>query len=83
MGGTVEHVFPAPAEGQIARKAYVHVIQTSGHNDGEASGAAVRVNGGLVLREGDGAFAMAEGGQVLELENIGDRKAEVLVFDVE
>lgn len=29
-GKTVTHSFPAPANGQAARKAYVHVIQTSG-----------------------------------------------------
>ena len=61
----------------------MHVIQTSGYNTGEATGTKVRLNGGLELGEGDGAFAMAKGGETLEVENIGDGKAEVLVFDLE
>lgn len=82
-GAIVTHTFPAPVEGQPERKAYMHVIQKSGYNEQEAGGASVRVNGGLVLREGDGAFALGGSGDALELENIGDVPAEVLVFDLE
>lgn len=85
---TVEHSFPAPALGERLRKAYVHVIQTSGYNAKNArskseGGARVIVNGGLELGEGDGAFAMAGAGDKLEIENIGEGNAEFLVFDIE
>ena len=69
------------------RKGYVHVVQTSGYNTGESSGARVRVigaeGGRLDLKEGDGAYIMAAPGEQLTMENIGDRVAEVLLFDME
>lgn len=37
-GKSVEHVFPAPAEGTPARKGYIHVVQTSGYNTLQAKG---------------------------------------------
>lgn len=82
-GGIVTHIFPAPAAGQTKRKAYIHVIQKSGYNNEEAKGASVKVNDDLTLREGDGAFALGGSGDTLQLENVGDIPAEVLVFDVE
>ncbi|KAG8721840.1 hypothetical protein FRC08_009641 [Ceratobasidium sp. 394] len=82
-GKTVTHTFPAPATGHPARKAFVHLIQTSGYNHKHANGAAVKLNGGLELREGDGAFAAAPENEKIEIENTGDRDAEVLVFDLE
>lgn len=82
-GKTVTHTFPQPAEGQPARKAYIHLIQTSGYNAKEATGATVKLNGGLELREGDGSFAAAAEGEKIQIENTGDRDAEVLVFDLE
>ncbi|TFK39552.1 pirin domain-protein domain-containing protein-containing protein [Crucibulum laeve] len=69
------------------KKGYVHVIQKSGYKEGSAEGATVRIsNGGeeLVLREGDGAYVfVGKKGNVLNMENAGDRVAEVLVFDLE
>jgi len=69
------------------RKAYAHVIQTSGYNEWQATGASVKFStkGGdeVELREGDGAYVdVKKKGTVLEAENVGDRAAELLVFDL-
>jgi quercetin 2,3-dioxygenase len=79
----VLYSFPAAALNEEMRKSYVHVIQTSGYNTGAAKGARVKINGGLELAEGDGAFALGKEGDKLEVENVGNAPAEVLVFDVE
>jgi redox-sensitive bicupin YhaK (pirin superfamily) len=69
------------------QKGYVHVVQTSGYNDGKATGASVKIGSQdtqLTLREGDGAYIfVGRSGNVLEVENVGDRVAEVLVFDLD
>ncbi|KAG2011411.1 hypothetical protein CC2G_011533 [Coprinopsis cinerea AmutBmut pab1-1] len=70
------------------RKAYVHVIQTSGSREGEGAGATVQLDdafgGQLDLGEGDGAYVKVNTqGAVLTVRNTGDRPAEVLVFDME
>lgn len=78
------HTLPENAAGQ--RKAYIHVVQTSGYNPSSAKGASVRISGdgaGLELKEGDGAFVVGEAGKELKIENTGDRVAEILLFDVE
>jgi len=59
------------------------VVQRSGYNTGKATGATVQINGGLKLAEGDGAFAIAGDGEKIEVINIGNEVAEVLLFDVE
>lgn len=92
-GKMLESVFPEKlakpgvVEETTGRKKYVHVIQTSGYKNGTASGAAVKVGGGnvedVVLREGDGAYIFGEKGAELSVENVGDRVAEILLFDVE
>ncbi|QRV74110.1 pirin domain-containing protein [Ceratobasidium sp. AG-Ba] len=82
-GKSVVHTFPAPAEGQKARKAYIHNIQTSGYNPKAANGANVQLNGGLKLHEGDGSFAASTEGEKIEITNTGTTDAEVLVFDLE
>jgi len=69
------------------RKGYVHVVQTSGYNEGQSKGASIKIasKGGeeLTLGEGDGAYVfVGNSGNVLEVENVGDRVAEVLVFDL-
>ena len=74
-----------PLEG---KKAYVQVIQTSGYNKRQATGATVKFStkGGdeVELREGDGAYLdVKKEGAILEVENVGDRAAELLVFDLE
>ncbi|KAI0630765.1 pirin domain-containing protein [Trametes polyzona] len=83
-GKSLSHTFQS---GSAQKKGYLHVVQTSGYNTGEASGAYVRVvgaEGGPVdLREGDGAYIMAGLGEDITLENAGDAVAEVLLFDME
>ncbi|KAG9075835.1 hypothetical protein FS749_012461, partial [Ceratobasidium sp. UAMH 11750] len=80
---TLSHQYtPEAWPGSLLRRAYVHVAQTSGYNTGEAAGATVLLNGQSKLREGDGAFIhVADGDHLLDIANIGDRDAEVLVFD--
>ena len=72
------------------KKGYIHVVQTSGYNNGQSKGANIKIaskgNDGeeLTLGEGDGAYIhVGNSGNVLEVENIGDRVAEVLVFDLD
>ncbi|KAJ7463305.1 RmlC-like cupin domain-containing protein [Mycena latifolia] len=77
--------------GQTMRgeKGFVQVIQTSGYNSGSASGATIQIRGAdggaVVLREGDSAYL--EFGAVREVElaveNVGDRTAELLLFDLD
>ncbi|KII87162.1 hypothetical protein PLICRDRAFT_113083 [Plicaturopsis crispa FD-325 SS-3] len=66
-------------------KGYVHVVQTSGYNTGKAQGARVRIGDGkgveAELSEGDGAYLY--GGDEIKVENIGEKRAEVLLFDLE
>jgi redox-sensitive bicupin YhaK (pirin superfamily) len=76
----VTQAYPANS---VERKAYIHVVQTSGYNTGPATGARVKVNGGLELGEGDGAFATGEDGDKIEIENVGDKPAEFLLFNIE
>ena len=84
-----EKAWTQQAESTPLRKKYVHVVQTSGYKTGEAQGASVRVSAtpageeAVVLREGDGAYIFGEKGKELLVENVGDKVAEVLLFDVE
>lgn len=82
---TLSHTLHA-ASTSPNRKAYVHVVQTSGYNAGKASGARVKISGpsgdALELQEGDGAYVMADAEVTLDVQNIGDRTAEVLLFDI-
>ncbi|KAF8993453.1 RmlC-like cupin domain-containing protein [Cyathus striatus] len=66
-------VLDRPLKGSMA---YVHVIQTTGYKTGPGADAT--------LREGDGVyiFVGASGGTV-KVGNVGERRAEVLVFDLE
>ncbi|KAI0358265.1 pirin domain-containing protein [Trametes cingulata] len=83
-GKSLSHTFQFSS---AQRKGYIHVVQTSGYNPGEASGAHVRVlgaeGGPLELREGDGAYIMAAPGEELTVENAGEKVAEILLFDME
>jgi len=68
-------------------KGYIHVVQTSGYKEGKAEGASITIKSTvgetLTLREGDGAYIFVGGsGNTLEVDNDGDRIAEVLVFDL-
>jgi len=70
-------------------KGYVHVVQTSGYNAGKAAGAKVKVSAGddgeaVTLGEGDGAYIfVGSSGNALNVENVGDSVAEVVLFDIE
>jgi len=80
----LSHKFPSGDS--TSRKAYIHVIQTSGYNAKRATGATVKVgeNGTEVeLKEGDGAYIYGEAGKELKVENVGDKTAEVLLFDLD
>ena len=67
-------------------KGYVHVIQTSGYNPGDAKGASVKLSAGegteVVLKEGDGAYIMVQNTKDLKVENVGEGVAEVLLFEL-
>ena len=80
-GVTLPHITP-----NGLTKQYIHVIQTSGFNQGPAKGASVVVRGKggkeQVLREGDGAYLATEDGKKIEVENVGEGVAEVLLFDL-
>lgn len=81
----LSHVLP-PSKTSSLRKAYIHVVQTSGYNPGEAGGAEITVSGGddsVLLREGDGLYVLGDSGQTLTVQNTGNVTAEVLLFDVE
>jgi hypothetical protein len=76
------HTFPAGTS-----KGHIHVIQTSGYNPKAANGGSVKISGGdgveHVLREEHGAYISPATGKELKVENVGDRNAEVLLFDLE
>jgi len=77
---SLPHTFTTP-------KGYIHVIQTSGYNTEAAKGATIKISGGngveQVLSEGDGAYISAECEQIITVQNVGDRDAEMLLFDIE
>ena len=81
---TLSHTLPV-AGNPLPRKAYVHLVQTSGYNPEKAGGAKVKLTGpdgnAVELAEGDGVYVMGDPGTKLDLENVGDRVAEILLFD--
>lgn len=79
---SVSHKFGSPIQGP-KRRGYLHVVQTSGYNTGKSTGATVRVNGNVSLAEGDGLYIVASEGDQVEIENVGDRTAELLLFDLD
>jgi len=69
---SVKHIFKR-------RKGYLHLIMRNGENTSK-----IRLNGNLVLEEGDGAFINCEkSSDELFIENIGQVNAEFLLFDQE
>ncbi|KAI0064039.1 pirin domain-containing protein [Artomyces pyxidatus] len=82
-GRTLDHALQTSGQ----RKAYVHVVQTSGYNTGESAGAEVKVSAegaeGVTLREGDGVYIVAAPGSVLSVGNAGEKVAEVLLFEMD
>lgn len=78
---TLSHTFQP-----TTNKSYIHVIQTSGYNTGKAGGAEVKVRLGeeeVSFGEGDGGYIMAEPGKEITVENVGDKVAEILLFEME
>ena len=68
------------------KKAYVQVIQRRGYNERQAMGAGVKLSikgEDVELREGEEAYVDVKEGAILEVENVGDRAAKLLVFDLE
>lgn len=67
-------------------RVYAHLIQGSGYNTGAATGATVEVEAGsdsVQLREGDGVYITLTPGTKVEVQNVGDRDGELLLFDTE
>ncbi|KAK0440918.1 RmlC-like cupin domain-containing protein [Desarmillaria tabescens] len=68
------------------KKGYIHVVQTGGYNPGLATGTTIKISGASgpeeTLKEGDGAYLFIGDGQV-KVENISDKTAEILLFDLE
>ncbi|EMC96838.1 hypothetical protein BAUCODRAFT_148385 [Baudoinia panamericana UAMH 10762] len=76
-GKKVEHQLVA--EGP--RNVYLHVIM-SGREQPKSGGAKIKVQG-VQLGEGDGAFVRgAKGPGKIEVESVGDKPAEFLLFDM-
>jgi hypothetical protein len=49
-------------------------------------GAMIRLNDGLILEEGDGAFILiskGDGDKSVKVDNVGDKDAEWLLFELE
>ena len=84
LGTTLSHTLEKK---EPARKAYIHVVQTSGYNTNEATGATVRVSaegaGELLLKEGDGVYVLGLPGSELKVGIVGESVAEVLLFEME
>ncbi|KAF2014179.1 RmlC-like cupin [Aaosphaeria arxii CBS 175.79] len=76
-GKTVTHDLVADGE----RKVYVHVVM-NGRTQPKDGGAKIKV-GDTVLGEGDGAYiAGAQRPGKIEIESVGDKPAEFLLFDL-
>ncbi|KAG1817144.1 RmlC-like cupin domain-containing protein [Suillus subaureus] len=77
-----------PSRSPEGRKAYIHVVQKSGYNPGNAKGVKLRVGaqieGPIVeLREGDGLYLFVGKDAGLKVENAGEDAVEFLLFDME
>ncbi|KAK3670799.1 hypothetical protein LTR78_009243 [Recurvomyces mirabilis] len=76
-GKSVQHELVRDGE----RKVYLHVIM-SDRTQPKAGGAKIKVQG-VELGEGDGAFVTgAKGPGKVEVESVGDKPAEFLLFDM-
>ncbi|PPJ55643.1 hypothetical protein CBER1_09529 [Cercospora berteroae] len=62
------------------RNVYLHLVM-SGKMQPKSGGARIRI-GDVELGEGDGAFVKAKGPGKVEVESVGDKKAEFLLFDM-
>lgn len=90
---TVSRPFNPSAKTQ-AKRVYLHLVQSSGYNTRasytHADAAKVKVSAkgkdteGVVLGEGDGVFI--DGGvegDVVEIESVGGREAEFVLFEMD
>ena len=76
-GKSVAHELVADGE----RKVYLHVVM-SGRKQPQSGGAKIKV-GDVELGEGDGAFVTnTKGCGKIEVESLGDKPAEFLLFDM-
>jgi len=67
-------------------RVYVHLIQRSGYNTGAATGASVKIEVGgdsVQLREGDGVYITLTPGSKVDVQNVGEKAGELLLFDTE
>lgn len=65
---------------------YAHLIQRSGYNTGAPNGAAVKIDVGsdsVQLREGDGVYITLTPGAKVDVQNVGEKDGELLLFDTE
>jgi len=79
---------PATSLSHTAKHAnvYAHLIQRSGYNTDAATGAEVKIDVGgdsVQLREGDGVYITLDSGTKVEVENVGEKDGELLLFDTE
>ncbi|KAG0696007.1 RmlC-like cupin domain-containing protein [Suillus ampliporus] len=86
-GISLTHAFH-PIRSTERRRAYIHVIQKSGYNPGNARGVRLRVGaqveGPIIeLKEGDGSYLLVGKDAELKVENAGEGAAEFLLFDME
>ncbi|EIW67146.1 hypothetical protein TREMEDRAFT_34070 [Tremella mesenterica DSM 1558] len=81
-----------PVEGSTDKLVYLQVVQSSGYSieasKKDGSGALIKVIGNngqeTILGEGDGVFVDgAVEGDVVKVENIGEKVAEVILFDMD
>ncbi|KAF2161071.1 hypothetical protein M409DRAFT_69940 [Zasmidium cellare ATCC 36951] len=64
------------------RNVYLHVVMSTGRTQPKAGGAKIKV-GDVVLGEGDGAYVTgAKGSGTIEVESVGEKEAEFLLFDM-
>lgn len=86
-GVSLVHAFhPSPSVER--RRAYIHVVQKSGYNPGNAKGETLRIGaqaeGPMIeLREGDGSYLSVGKDAELKVENVGEGVVEFLLFDME
>ncbi|TCD69073.1 hypothetical protein EIP91_008971 [Steccherinum ochraceum] len=76
----------SPSHGN-PRKIYVHFIESPGYDPDKAAFGQIGIAGSegaeTELREGDGAYIVAEGGAYITVSNTGPEHAEVVLFEVE
>ncbi|KAI5358136.1 Putative pirin domain, rmlC-like cupin domain superfamily, rmlC-like jelly roll [Septoria linicola] len=75
-GKSVEHELVKDGE----RNVYLHLVM-SDKKQPKSGGAKIKV-GEVELGEGDGAFVKAKGPGKVQVESVGDRPAEFLLFDM-